>query len=604
MGQKLFVLSIVTQLFSAYVFATPDLIIHNAKVTTFDGSRVSAFSVKNGKFDKLTYDAQALLLTKGPKTIVVDAQGKRLIPGINDSHLHVVRGGRFYNLETRWEGITSLKEALSLLAKQAKRTPKDQWVRVIGGWSPYQFAEKRMPTVEELNEAVPNNPALVLFLYSGALLNKVGMKTLGLDKDSIAPKGSRYVRDLAGKPTGFLVADPNPAILYKTISSLPQLAPNEQYNSSIQFYNRLLSLGVTSAIDAGGGGHQFPIDYQSSADLALNGELPIRVSKYLFPQKAKKEFGQFKEWMQNYKPDQNSHAKYENGYVIEGGGELLVWSASDYENFTSQRPDISFSAEKELEQVIRLHLEKKWPFRVHATYNETISKMLNIFERINKTQTLSAVRWFFDHAETVSDANLKRIKSLGGGISVQGRLAFAGEDFLKRYGREQTRRSPPLKKMLALGIPVGLGTDGTRVSSFNPWSTYYWVVSGKTVGGTQLYNKSNLVDRLTALKLFTQGSAWFSGEEDKKGAIQPGMYADFSILNHDIFEVDEALLLRTQSDMTVVNGIIQFASSEFKKYSKPRTEALPSWSPVNIETQDMRLEPKRLRRKIPSESEK
>ncbi|WP_372760727.1 amidohydrolase family protein [Pseudoalteromonas sp.] len=208
--------------------------------------------------------------------------------------------------------------------------------------------------------------------------------------------------------------------------------------------------------------------------------------------------------------------------------------------------------------------------------------MLTVFEKINKTQPLNKVRWIIDHAETVSDKNLARIKKLGGAIAVQGRMAFAGEDFAKRYGKQQTKRTPPIKKMLAMGIPVGFGTDGTRVASFNPWATYYWAVSGKTVGGYTLYDKTNTLDRLTALQVFTQGSAYFSGEEVLKGQIAAGMYADFAMLNHDILTVAENKLLKTEAELTVVGGKVQYAAKQsFPKLHKPLEKALPAWSPVN-----------------------
>lgn len=562
--------------------AAPDLIVTNAKVTSFKGGEdLTAFAVEDGVFTTVSKDAASLLAKKGKDTRIIDAGGRRVIPGLNDSHLHVVRGGRFYNSETRWEGIDSLDKALKLVSEQAKRTPKGQWVRVIGGWSPYQFKEKRMPTIEELNKAAPDTPTFVLFLYSGGLLNKAGMEALGINRDSVAPEGSRYERDAEGNPTGRLIADPSPMILYRTIGALPPLSAKQQYNSSIQFYRHLLSLGETSAVDAGGGGHQFPRDYSASAKLATDGELPMRVSAFLFPQKPGEELKQFKEWMADYHHDQNFHSDHDNGYVIEGGGELLVWSASDYENFTSDRPDLKAQAEKELEEVVRLHVKKGWPFRIHATYDESIGRMLNVLEKVNETQPLSKVRWAFDHAETVSDKNLQRIKALGGGIAVQGRMAFAGEYFIDRYGKEITRRSPPIRKMLDMGIPVGFGTDGTRVASFNPWATYYWAVSGRTVGGTQLYDANNRLDRLTALKLFTQGSAWFSGEENSKGDIAPGMVADFAILDRDVLKVEERELLGTSADLTVVNGEIQYASDAYPQYRKPVLRALPEWSPVN-----------------------
>ena len=577
--------SIVALLFgSSQAMAAPDLVVVNAKITNSSGQTYTVLSVENGKFSAFSQDAQQLLADADSATQVIDAKGQRLIPGINDSHMHVTRGGRFYNLETRWEGITSLKEGLAMLEAQAKRTPKGQWVRVIGGFSPYQFEEKRLPTPQELTDIAPNTPVFVLHLYSGGVLNKKGLEALGIDKDTQAPKGSVIERDATGNPTGVLLAQPNPMILYKTIAALPQLSANEQLNSSRQFYRKLLSLGVTSVVDAGGGGYTFPEDYTASETLAKLGELPIRVSNYLFPQVPTKEMVSFATWMSKYEANQNQHIHLDNGYVIEGGGELLTYKASDYENFRAPRPELPGEAEDALEEVIRLHLLQQWPFRLHATYDQSITRILNVLEHIHSTQPVDSVRWIIDHAETVSDENLSRIKALGGSIAVQGRMAFAGEDFVERYGAEQAKRTPPIKQMLSAGITVGLGTDGTRVSSFNPWATYYWAVSGKAVGGFDLGTEH--VDRLTALKLFTQGSAALSGEENVKGRLQPSFYADFAILNHDILTVSEKALLNTQAQLTVVDGNVAFADrQQYPELATPIETAEPAWSPVNFSQQ-------------------
>lgn len=568
---------------SVHLMASPDLIVHNARVTTPESDMPTAFSVKGGLFAQLTSDEEALLSERGPDTIVIDAEGRRVIPGINDSHTHIVRGGRFYNLETRWEGLDSLAEGIEMIRDQAKRTPEGQWVRVVGGWSPYQFKEKRMPTPEELTEAAPNTPVFVLHLYSSGVLNKAGLKALGIDRNTVAPTGSEFVRDENGEPTGMLVANPNPMILYRTIATLPPMSLEDQRNSTEQFYRKLLSLGMTSAIDAGGGGHQFPHDYVASSSLAATGELPMRVSNYLFPQQPGKELEQFMQWMHQYKPNQNLHLGHQHGYVVEGGGELLVWSGSDYENFRAERPELKSTFAEEFEEVVRLHLLMKWPFRVHATYNESISQMLVVLEKIHRDQPVDEVRWAFDHVETITDENLKRVKALGGGIAVQGRMAFAGEDFHARYGAELTSRSPPIRRIIDMGIPLAMGTDGTRVSSFNPWPTYYWMVSGRTVGGFKLYGKDNIVDRETALRLFTKGSAWMSGEENVKGEIAVGEFADFAILNQDIFKVDERDLLKTESELTVVDGKIRFATDAFPAHTTSKKLASPAWSPVNFE---------------------
>lgn len=562
-----------------------DLLITNARISTLDPDRpeATALLVRDDRIAALG-EADVLRRAATDDARVIDAGGRRLIPGLNDSHLHVVRGGRFHNLELRWEGLPSLKLALDLLADQVARTPEGQWVRVVGGWSPDQFEEQRMPTPAELDAIAPETPVFVLYLYSGGILNAAGMRALGIDEHSVAPPGSRYERDAAGRPTGVLVADPNPMILYRTIGALPQLDGDALANSSRHFYRRLLALGVTSAIDAGGGGHRFPDDYAGTALLAERGELPLRVASYLFPQTPGQELHDFRAWTDRYEADGSLDRFRPDGYVIEGGGELLVWSASDYENFRAPRPDLKPGAEAELEAVVRHLVTERWPFRIHATYEESAQRMLDVLAAVNAELPFDGLRWAFDHAETFSDATLARVAALEGGIAVQGRMAFAGGAFLDRYGPEAARRAPPIKRMLELGIPVGAGTDGTRVASFNPWATYYWLVSGRTVGGRALNQPDDRLSREEALALFTTGSAWFSGEDDRKGRLAPGYYADFAILDRDILVVPEATLLLTRSLLTVVGGEIEHAAGPFADLAPPLPAALPAWSPVRFES--------------------
>lgn len=567
--------------FPMSVFAV-DLIVHNAKITTLDkqSPTATAVAVKDGVFIKVGSDEDILTLKK-TGTKIIDAGGRRMLPGLNDSHLHITRGGRFYNLELRWEGIKSLKHGLAMIKEQARRTPKGQWVRVIGGWSQYQFEEKRMPTMAELNEAAPDTPLFVLYLYSQGFLNKAGMEKLGIDKNSEAPWGSEYARDEKGIPTGLLIADPNPMILYKTIAGLPHMTTEQQVNSTKYFYRRLASLGLTSAIDAGGGGHDFPENYQATEILAKNGELPLRIAYYLFPQKPGKELDDFEQWIASNTSGQNGDRLRPNGYTLEGGGEFLVWSAGDYENFMSPRPDLKPSHKAELTNVTELLLKNKWPLRIHATYDESIDNVLNVFEDVNTRYPFKDIRWAFDHAETIQEKNLHRIKALGGGIAIQDRMAYAGEAFIERYGAENARQSPPIRKMLDMGLPVGAGTDGTRVSSYNPWISLYWLVSGKTVGGTQLYDADNRLSRSEALELFTAGSAWFSGEETLKGHITKGQYADFILTTEDYMIVPEEKIKELRSVLTIVGGKVEWGDEEYRNMIKPLPQAIPEWSPTN-----------------------
>jgi predicted amidohydrolase YtcJ len=149
--------------------------------------------------------------------------------------------------------------------------------------------------------------------------------------------------------------------------------------------------------------------------------------------------------------------------------------------------------EGDLEPVIRLLAEHRWPWRLHATYDQTISRALDVYEKVNRDIPLTGINWFFDHAETISDRNIDRIAALGGGIAVQHRMAYQGEYFVERYGHRAAERTPPIARMIAAGIPVGAGTDATRVASYNPWVSLSWLVTGRTVGGMALYPGANRV---------------------------------------------------------------------------------------------------------------
>ena len=567
--------------------AFADLIVHNAKVAVMDNNRTitEAIAIKDGKVLETGANAEILKLRNG-NTKIIDANGRTLIPGLNDSHLHLTRGGRFFNAELRWDGVKSLKTALQMLKEQTERTPEGQWVRVIGGWSPYQFEEKRFPTPEEINEATGEVPAFVLFLYSRGWLNRAGLKAMNFDENSKAPEGGNFEKGDDGTLTGVLLAEPNPTILYQTIAGLPTLSEDEMANSTRQFYRELNSFGITSGIDAGGGGHKFPTDYSGTQLLAEAGEMPIRLSYYLFPQNKGEEYAEFQEWMDNNEVGHNGEIHLDHGYELEGGGEFMAWSAGDFENFLAPQPLLEERPgwREDFKRIIRLHVDNGWPFRIHATYGETIANMLDVIEEVNLETNgkLASKRWLFDHAETVNEEDLKRIKALNGGIAIQARLAYAGEFFAERYGADKTKQAPPVRKMIDLELPVGAGTDGTRVASYNPWPALYWLITGKTVGGFQLAEPANRLSRQEALHLYTQGSAWISDEETVKGTLENGMFADFALLSDDYFTITEEEINNLKSILTVVAGKVVFASDEFINMNPKLPEAKPDWSPINF----------------------
>ena len=555
----------------------PDLILHNGKITTLDGAhpQVSAVAMAGGCITAI--GGEELLDTATDKTRRIDLKGRRVIPGLNDSHMHVIRGGLSYNLELRWDGVPSLADGLRMLKEQVQRTPPGQWVRVIGGWCEFQFAERGMPTLEEINAVSPDTPVFVLHLYCRGMLNKAALRACGYTKDTPNPPAGEIQRDANGNPTGLLIARPNAGILYATVGKQPKLPPEHQMNSSRHFMRELNRLGLTSLVDAGGGSQIYPDDYAIIEELHKRGEMTVRMAYNIFTQKPKEEKDDFLRCMKLTAP-----GKGDDFYRCNGAGEMLVYSAADFEDFMEPRPDLPSNLEKDLKEVVSLLAANKWPFRIHATYDESISRMLNVFEEVNSEIPFQGTDWFFDHCETISDRSLERVKALGGGIAIQNRMAFQGEYFLDRYGKQAAERTPPVRRMLDLGIPVGAGTDATRVSSYNPWLSLYWLVAGKTIGGASLYSEASRLSREEALRLYTQGSSWFSGESGKKGGIAVGQLADVVALTEDYFSVPEEKIKGIESVLTVVDGKIVYGAGEFGSLDPAPLPVLPEWSPVKV----------------------
>ena len=554
----------------------PDLILHSGHITTLDPKIPEAtnLAIKDGRIIGID-DAEQY--QRGPRTTVIDLKGRRVIPGLNDSHLHVIRGGLNYNMELRWDGVPSLADALRMLKDQAERTPPGQWVRVVGGWTEFQFAERRMPTLEEVNAAAPHTPVFILHLYCRALLNQAALRACGYTKDTPNPPGGEIQHDGQGNPTGLLIARPNATILYATLAKGPKLPPEHQMNSTRHFMRELNRLGLTSIIDAGGGYQNYPEDYAVIEELHKRGELTLRIAYNLFTQKPRQEKEDFARWIKITAP-----GKGDDFFRCNGAGEMLVFSAADFEDFLEPRPDLPASLEGELKEVVSLLAANTWPFRLHATYDESITRFLNVFEEVNRDIPFKGLNWFFDHCETVSEKNLERIRALGGGIAIQHRMAYQGEYFIDRYGKKAAERTPPIRQMLELGIPVGAGTDATRVASYNPWVSLYWMVTGKTVGGVSMYPDKNRLDRLEALRTYTQGSSWFSSEAAKKGTLAVGRLADLAVLTADYLSVPEEQIKGIESLMTVVGGKVVYAIGDFAPHAPSPVPVMPEWSPVKV----------------------
>lgn len=554
-----------------------DVILHHGLVTTLDKANpaATAIAIKDGVILAVGDDKYAMSF-QGPKTKIIDLHGKRILPGLIDNHTHVIRGGLTFNLELRWDGIRTLADALEMLRRQVAITPPPQWVRVVGGFTEHQFQEKRLPTLAEINAIAPDTPVFLLHLYDRALLNAAALRAIGYTKASPNPPGGEIQRDEKGNPTGLLLAKPNATILYSALAKGPKLPFEYQYNSTRHFMRELNRLGVTGVIDAGGGSQNYPDDYVVVQKLADEGLLTVRMAYNLFTQKPKEEKEDFLNWTRSV-----TYKQGDDYFRHNGAGEMLVYSAADFEDFRQPRPEMPAEMEGELEEVVRILAENRWPWRLHATYDETISRALDVFEKVNQDIPLEGINWFFDHAETISERSIDRIAALGGGVAVQHRMAYQGEYFVERYGIGAAAATPPVATMLERGVNVSAGTDATRVASYNPWVSLAWMITGKTVGGLGLYPRKNCLDRETALRMWTEKVNWFSNEVGKKGQIMAGQFADLIVPEKDFFACAEDEISYLTSEFTMVGGKVVWASGPFADYDENHLPpAMPDWSPV------------------------
>lgn len=562
-----------------------DLIIYNAKIYTGTKSQpeASAVAVKDGRIYSVGVDADILGL-KGDKTQLIDAGQKRLIPGINDAHTHVLNE-RGYNYVLRWDGVPTLKRALAMLSEQAKRTPEGHWVKVIGGWSPFQFKENRFPTMEELRRAVPDRPMIVQYAYNRAFLNDLAMKALGVGTDKFpTPPGTEFEKDAKGNFTGVVHGFTFTFIPLEFM--VPQASFEEQVSSITNAINDLNRFGVTSIVDAAPligypAGHT-PIQALIKEN-RLNIRFPfidLQFDDTTSPSLVDAQINAVTK-KAPISAGQNLHPTMAHGHEYEGTGELLRAEVHDHENF--DRPavviDPAFMREKMEEDITKL-VQRGIPFRMHISYNENITPFLDAVESVNRKIPFDGLRWSIEHAETISPENIARVKKLGGGIALDTKMASHGDGFVKTYGVEKAWYTPRLRELVDSGIPLAMTTDAFRASTFNPWTGISWMTTGKSVSGSKILADDNRLTREEALALFTVGPAWFVQQENEMGRIAPGQLADFALLSKDYFTIPEDQIKTISSVLTVVDGRVVYGAQNYAELAPKLPPTLPQWSPV------------------------
>jgi predicted amidohydrolase YtcJ len=496
----------------------PDLVLLDGKIVTVDAqsSIREALAIRDGKILALGSSAEMRRLA-GPATRVVDLGGRTVIPGLIDSHLHAIRAALSFSTEVNWIGARSLPEALARIRAAAARMPPGAWLIVAGGWNELQFAERRRPTQAELEAAAPSNPVYVQLGYGWVVMTDDGFAKLGIKSEADLPSGGTLGRDgerLTGEVSG------GQGAIIALFDRLPKPTFADQVQGTKEFFRELNRLALTGVVDPGGN-NLFPADYQALFDVWRRGELTVRVAYSLNGQTAGEELKEL----------QGLTALLPMGFGddrlhFNGLGERITFAMNN-------NPEPTAEHEERYYEIVRWAAERGLGVTMHWGPDSTVDHLLGIFERVNREVPIAPLRWSIAHLNDASDATLARMAALGVGWTVQDAMYFGGEDLVRRQGADAGRRIPPVVTGRRLGVHIGAGTDAHRVASYNPFTALQWFLDGKTVAGTPIRGLEETPDRMTALRLYTQGSAWFSFDEDARGSLEPGKLADLVVLDGD-----------------------------------------------------------------------
>ena len=539
---------------AAAMFATPalaqipDTVLLNGKIVTLEASgTLEALAVADGKI-VATGTSDEIGKLAGPMTRRIDLGGRTVIPGLIDSHMHAIRAALFYATEVNWIGTRTIPEAMERIAEKAKAAKPGEWIIVAGGWTPPQFAEKRRPTQAELVAAAPDNPVYIQLFYSNILLTPAGFKALNIEKDEDVPPRGKLERDAQGNLTGWISGD-NP-----TISGLFDRLPLPTFEQSVAgtraFFRELNRLGITGVSDPGGF-NLVASSYQPLFRVWRDRTLTVRVIYSLFAQRRGKELEDIKELTAMLPMGFGDDMLRFNGI-----GENVAWAM--YNN------DAPTEAQKEqYYEIARWAAARGMTLTQHWNNNKSVGHLLDVFERVNREIPIAPLRWSIAHLNDATPDHLARMKALGVGWLMQNAMYFQGEAFLRERGNEVMRLTPPIRTALNMGLVVGGGTDAHRVMSYNPFVSLQWMIDGRTVGGLATRDADETPTREEALRLYTQGSAWFTFDEAKRGTLKVGKLADLAVLSKDYMSVPAAEVGALTSLLTMVGGRIVYADGPF-----------------------------------------
>jgi len=526
-----------------------DLVLLNGKIVTLAARDdiQEALAIRDGKVLAVGRSDE-MRKRAAPNAAIVDLGGRTVIPGLIDSHMHAVRAGLFFGREVNWTGVKSIPEAMARIAAKARSIPPGQWIVVGGGWTEEQFVEKRRPTQAELVAAAGDHPAYIQLFYRAALLSPAGFEALKVANDQDVPPAGKLERDSNGKPTGWILGN-NPTIT-ALFDKLPLPTYDEKITGTIGFFRELNRLGLTGVLDPGGYNLP-PNEYQALFKVWQDGKLTIRVRYSLFAQRPNSELEDFKSAAQMLPMRFGDDLLRFNGI-----GENVTWGSYNNDN-------MSDAQKEQLYQVAKWAADRGMTLTIHWSNDRSVGSLLDVFERVNRDVPLAPLRWSIAHLNDASPVTIERMRALGLGWTMQDFMYFVGDSIVRERGAEGAGRMPPIGSAIRTGLPIGGGTDAHRVSTYNPFVVLRWMIDGKTVSGTATRAAAELPSREDALRIYTQGSAWFTFEDGKRGVLAPGRFADLAVLSGDFLTVPAQDIGNIESLLTIVGGKVVYAAGPY-----------------------------------------
>jgi hypothetical protein len=527
--------------------APADLIICDAHIVTVDPkfSTAQAAAIRGGRFVAVGSNTE-VMKAAGPRTRVVDLHGRTVLPGFNDTHVHLT-AGEDLPVQVDLTHIRSIKDIQAKIAARAKQSKPGDWIVGTRGWWEYQLAEARLPTRADLDAAASENPVAIPGPHY-VIVNSRALQLAGVTRDTPDPQGGQIYKDANGEPTGLLM-DNAGRFVRKFIPHPSEAEKEEGLKRVLALVN---SHGLTSAGDPSG----------SAEDAALfrklrdAGQLTVRVDFAYNIDPAEPLDKVDAELKALPKPGADGDGMFRSDEIGEtglDGAELTALLEHDYPGKPGYR-GLQKVPTDEFEKFAALVAKYGYRLRPHAVGDAAIDEALDAFEYANKETPITGRRWMIDHAFLLGPHHYERVKRLGLIINSQYMHNYElGALILKAWKRPLADRSEPYAEWLKNGIMFAGGSDGPISYYAEPLLEIYGEVTRGTQWGGRL-GPNQGINRADAIRSVTTNGAYTTFEEKEKGSIEPGKYADFVVLSGDILKVPAEQIRNLKVLTTVLGG--------------------------------------------------